>query len=397
MNNSTFGINFFSGSGHCLPILEDILANSNKSLKEVVENQLQILKQKELSGELKTPNILSKSYVQIFSDLLEKPPAEIQTQLESKVRINLVVSQPNRVNGKKEIINPVAKFADENNLPVFTPQKINLECQTFLDLSKNSSISIVAAFGQILSNQVLSATEFGFINWHPSLLPKYRGATPIQSALLDNKEVSGLSWINVVKSMDSGEILLQLETQVGKNQTFLDLIRCFSQLGSQTWALALLQKLIFTQLKASSNESLVSDVSLQNSGIISQNESEATFCKKIEKEDKFFTPTELTSQEVYSHFKALIEFPGICFVDDYFQQLVKIKFCRPLDPKTVNIFFLKEDKPNQVLFDYTNWLQIKSNGNLFTFLKTKDSYIQIDQVILENGKNIDFKGFIFGR
>lgn len=169
--------------------------------------------------------------------------AEIITNLLKKIKLELIVTQPDRINGKKIIQNPISEFAKNHNLKLEMPIKINSEIE---DLKQKYQLdsAIVASFGQILNSKVLNFPKFGIINWHPSLLPKYRGATPIQTTLLENQKISGLSWITMTKGMDSGPIWLQIPKTVEDSDTFQSFAEKMGKLGHETWALPIIANLI---------------------------------------------------------------------------------------------------------------------------------------------------------
>ena len=81
--------------------------------------------------------------------------------------------------------------------------------------------------------------KYGFVNWHPSKLPKYRGASPIQSVILNQETESALTWIQMIKEMDAGDIILQIPYQLDQTETFESLTNYNSQIGADTWAIIL--------------------------------------------------------------------------------------------------------------------------------------------------------------
>lgn len=167
---------------------------------------------------------------------------ELILELGKKIKMELVITQPDKLNGKKIIENPISQFAKSHNLQLEMPIKINSEIEE-IKQKYQLDCAIVASFGQILNSKVLNFPKF-IINWHPSLLPKYRGATPIQIALLENQKISGLSWIKMTKGMDSGPIWLQIPQIIQKSDTFETFADSMGKLGSQTWALPIIANLI---------------------------------------------------------------------------------------------------------------------------------------------------------
>ncbi|MGN0165143.1 MAG: methionyl-tRNA formyltransferase [Lachnospiraceae bacterium] len=133
----------------------------------------------------------------------------------------LAVTQPDRPKGrgKEMAMSDVKKVALEEDIPVYQPEKIkNPECVEYLKQFE-ADIIIVAAFGQILSKEILELTPHGCINVHASLLPKYRGAAPIQWAILDGEETTGVTIMQMDEGLDTGDIILKKEIRVAVDET----------------------------------------------------------------------------------------------------------------------------------------------------------------------------------
>lgn len=141
--------------------------------------------------------------------------------LDAGHEVAAVVTQPDRQKGRgREVqFSPVKEFALERGLPVLQPVKIK-EAQEVEKLRQlQADIFVVAAFGQILSEEILQMPRFGCINIHASLLPKYRGAAPIQWAVLNGDEKSGVTIQQMAKGLDTGDILFQSELLLDKKET----------------------------------------------------------------------------------------------------------------------------------------------------------------------------------
>ncbi len=133
-----------------------------------------------------------------------------------------VVTQPDRPKGRGEILtpSPVKVAAAEKSLLIFQPERIKkdlLITQALVKLAPD--VMIVVAFGQILPKEVLKIPRLGCINLHPSLLPKYRGAAPIQWALIHGEKETGVTTLQVGEGVDSGPILLHRTTDVDPEET----------------------------------------------------------------------------------------------------------------------------------------------------------------------------------
>ena len=130
-----------------------------------------------------------------------------------------VVTQPDRPKGRGQIkvASPIKNFAIENNIPLLQPANVNAENFIQLLLEKRPDYIIVVAFGQILREALLKVPKQFCINLHSSLLPKYRGAAPINRAIINGDARSGVTTMIMDKGMDTGDILLIRETSIDKD------------------------------------------------------------------------------------------------------------------------------------------------------------------------------------
>lgn len=133
----------------------------------------------------------------------------------------LVVTQPDKAKGrgKKLQYTPVKEKALEYNLPVAQPEKVREEAFMAELEQLNPDVIVVVAFGQILPERILNIPKFGCINVHASLLPAYRGAAPIQWAVIDGLEESGVTTMYMEKGLDTGDIICQSRLALAENET----------------------------------------------------------------------------------------------------------------------------------------------------------------------------------
>lgn len=150
--------------------------------------------------------------------------------------IVLVVSQPDKPVGRGNKITPppVAARARALGLPLAQPAKLRKN-QDFLEVLRSSGaeVAVTCAYGKILPQSVLDVPRFGFLNTHTSLLPKYRGAAPIQWALIDGEEVTGTTIMQTDAGMDTGDILLQESLTIQPEWTLTDLAQNLSTQASR--------------------------------------------------------------------------------------------------------------------------------------------------------------------
>ena len=146
-----------------------------------------------------------------------------------------VFTQPDKPKGRKMVMTPpdVKVCAEKLGIPVFQPSSMRSE-ETYNSLKElNPDVIVVAAYGQILPKAVLDLPKFGCVNIHGSLLPKYRGAAPIQQSVLNGEKVTGVTTMLMDVGLDTGDILLKAETEIGENETAGELFDRLAVLGGE--------------------------------------------------------------------------------------------------------------------------------------------------------------------
>lgn len=146
-----------------------------------------------------------------------------------------VFTQPDKPKGRGKLLAapPVKEFALEHGVPVFQPRTMrDGEAVRILE-ELQPELIVVTAFGKILPAEVLDFPKYGCINIHASLLPRYRGAAPIQWAVLNGETVTGVTSMQMDVGLDTGDMLLRRETPIGENMTAGELHDVLSQLGAQ--------------------------------------------------------------------------------------------------------------------------------------------------------------------
>ncbi len=160
--------------------------------------------------------------------------------------ITLAVTQPDRPRGRSgELLpSPVKVCALEHGIPVFQPRRIK-KPEAVEELRRyGADVYVVAAFGQILSQEILDIPRYGCLNIHASLLPKYRGAAPIQHVILDGEERTGVTIMQMDAGIDTGDMLYKKEIPIGDRDTYETLHDKLMELGGRAIveALALLEQ-----------------------------------------------------------------------------------------------------------------------------------------------------------
>ena len=189
--------------------------------------------------------------------------------LNSQHQVVGVVCQPDK-KGNRNKMTPcdVKTFALLNDIPVFDWANINEQQNVNTLKELNADVMVTAAYGQMLSQEVLDITKYGVINVHGSLLPHYRGASPIQSAIIDGQQSTGVTIVKSVLKMDAGPILAKVETPIANNDTADDLFLRLSVMGG---------KLMVKVLDDLQNDKIE---------FVPQDEQKVTFCKKIKAEQE---------------------------------------------------------------------------------------------------------------
>lgn len=155
------------------------------------------------------------------------------TAISERHQVIACVCQPDKAGARGKIeYSPVKKFALSHNIPLFQFEKISRDgVEILTDLAPD--IMVTAAYGQILSQQIIDIAKHGIINIHGSLLPKLRGAAPIQYAVLQGLQTTGITILNTVRKVDAGDIILQKSLDVLPYETNGELFERMSNLGAE--------------------------------------------------------------------------------------------------------------------------------------------------------------------
>jgi methionyl-tRNA formyltransferase len=211
----------------------------------------------------------------------------------SSYNILSVITQPDRPKGRgqKQVDSPIKKFALKNNLPVLQPATVNTQEFIASLLENRPDYIIVVAFGQILSEAFLKIPKQFCINLHSSLLPKYRGAAPINRAILNGDTRSGITTMIMDKGMDTGDILLVDETPIERNDNAQSLHDKLSEQGGEL--------VLETLSRLQKNDLLPTP---QNSDL-------ASYAPKLKKEESLID-WEMDAENIFNKIRGLSPWPG---------------------------------------------------------------------------------------
>ena len=197
--------------------------------------------------------------------------------------------KPNK-RGNKIQFSPVKEFALAHNIPVFQPENLKDEALYNELAALNPDISAVVAYGMMIPNNIIDLPKMGTINVHGSLLPKYRGAAPMQYSVLNGDETAGVTIMYVCEALDSGDIILKKEIPVGEDETFGELHDRLSVLGAEALVEAM------------------REIEAGTSTRTPQNSAEATFAPSIKKEECVIDWS-LPSAQVHNRVRGLSPIP----------------------------------------------------------------------------------------
>ena len=236
------------------------------------------------------------SFKIVFMGTPEFSLPTLEALIENKFNVVSVYTQPptKSKRGQKINVSPIEEFSKKNKINFKNPINLNSdeELKIFKELSPD--IVVVVAYGQIISKNFLNIAKFGFINIHASLLPKWRGAAPIQRAIMNGDKKIGVSIMKIEEKLDSGPVLASKEIELGQNATHGEIEKTLSVMGAN---------LLVENLKRLERD---------NSKFIGQVHSEATYAKKIDKDETKINWS-LDATKVLAHIHGLSPIPGAWF------------------------------------------------------------------------------------
>lgn len=276
--------------------------------------------------------------------------------LEGNINILAVITQPDKPAGRKNLLqkSPVKLAAEKLRLPIFQP----INKQELKKILKNytADFFVVIAYGMILDKEILELPKYYAINVHGSLLPKYRGASPIQESLLHGDSETGISVIKMDEKMDHGKILLIRRINIAENDNFETLSAKLSKISAEILP------------------HLLKDLEERKLTPIPQEENKASYCKKIQKSDGAISWNK-TAMEIKNMIRAYTPWPGT--YTEIKNKKIKILEAEILDEKLVLGKFIIDNKilkigtkkgillPKKIQLEGKNAVDIASfiNGN----------------------------------
>ena len=220
----------------------------------------------------------------------------LKSLLMSDHKILSIYTQPPKKKNRGQNISktPIHRFSIDNNIEVRCPENINSEHEINFIKKKNPDVIIVVAYGKILSAELLSLKNINFLNIHASLLPKWRGAAPIQRSIMNLDKETGISIMKIVPKLDEGPVMMKSKVSINKNTNAEKLSNELSHLAA---------RMIIESLSLIEKKKAV---------FIEQNKNEATYAEKIRKVESKIDWNQKASQ-IIAKVNALYPDPGCWF------------------------------------------------------------------------------------
>ncbi len=298
----------------------------------------------------------------VFFGTPEFAVPSLKALIEASFDIVGVVSTPDEPTGRNGRLTPppIKVFAQENGLRILQPATLkDLPAQAgdiFFDEFRklNPDICIIVAYGKIIPKRYLDVPKYGFVNIHPSLLPKYRGPSPIQSAILNGDTETGITLIKIDEEMDHGSIIASAKYQITNDKYYEDLEIEMAEIGA---------KLLIENLAKYLNGEIAPK---------KQEHERATYVKKFNREDGRIDWSK-SAEQILNQIRALNPNPGVWTI---------------LNGKTLNIFKAE-------IIDYDSQEKvIKEKSRLL--IRALDKYISPTLLQLEGKKVLPIKDFLNG-
>ncbi len=267
---------------------------------------------------------------------------------EAGFKISAVITKPDTKRGRKQLLTaPAVKiYAIQHGIKVIQPSKLKDSIDDIKQLGEN--IGVLVSYGKIVPDEIIDLFNPGIVNLHPSLLPRYRGPSPIESAILNGDAITGVSIMKLASAMDAGPVYKQVEYKLRGDETKPELYDKLARIGTE--------ELI----------KILPDIDNGSLFPVEQNENEAVYCQLLNKDSGRIEPDKLTAVEAERMVRAYIGFPKArVFVDD------------------VEIIITKS--------------HVTENNDSPLTIKCKDSsYLAIDELIPPSGRLMTSNAFMNG-
>ena len=288
-----------------------------------------------------------------------------------------VVTNPDKPKGRgmKMIASPVKEYALEKNLKIFQPIKIRTNLEFIEEIKKlNPDVICVVAYGKILPKEILEIPKLGCINVHASLLPKYRGAAPIQWAVLNGDKITGVTTMYMDEGMDTGDMILKEEVEIGKEETTGELWDRLSIMGGNL---------------------LVETLSQIEKGIAPREKQGEyfTIAPMLNKKMAEIDWNKQTAEKIYNLIKKIN--PIIEAYTFYNKKKIKFWKVKIIDEKEIEDI-LKQEIGKEKIESATPGDVLLEDSKKGLYIKAKDGILKVLEIQGENSKRMSAHDFLLG-
>ena len=287
----------------------------------------------------------------------------LQKLIESRHEVVAVVCQPDKPVGRKQILTPpeTKVLAKEHNIPVYQFRKIRIDGVEALK-NIDADIMVTAAYGQILSQEILDITKFGVYNVHASILPKYRGSSPIQWSLINGEKEIGVTILKTLAGLDNGPILLTKSLPISDADTVESLMQKLGELGADL---------------------MLDGLDMLESGkyeLKAQNEEEMTYFPMLKKENSNIDFSK-SSREVFNFVRGMAEWPVA--ITNVCGNIIKVYSATP-----VSYLAEREYQAGEV---------VCATSKLGLIVKCGEGFVRLNDIQPQNSKRMKDTDFLNGK
>lgn len=311
----------------------------------------------------------------VYMGTVEFAKKPLEKLLKTKNEIPLVITNEDKPYGRGKKLKPscIKEVALENRIEVLTPKSLKKEeGKILLERLKEISpdIIVVCAYGKILPKEIIEVAKYGTINIHGSLLPEYRGAAPIQRAVLDGKEKTGVTIMYIDEGLDTGDIILKEEVEIKKEDTTDTMFEKLSEIGSE-----LLIKAI---------EKIENGTAKRTK----QDDSIATYAEILKKEEAYIS-FEDTSKEILNKVRGMNgALTAKAIFENKVYKIYEIEIVEDNKIKEIE----KENNVSLTSLEPGKYLITKNN----IYVKSGDGVIELKKIQAPNKKKMSVHDFLLG-
>ena len=287
----------------------------------------------------------------VFFGTEEFSAISLQALINAGFEISAIITKPDSRKGRGQKLQAptVKKIGEKFEIPVLQPSKMS-EIVDFIENLPVRPIGVLVSFGRIIPQNIIELFDGGIVNVHPSLLPKYRGPSPIESAIFNGDKKTGVSIMSLSKEMDAGDVYIQEEFPLKGNETSLELYETCGKIGAE---------MLINHLPAIMSAKMTANP---------QNDSEATYCQLLKKSDAILNPETQTAEQAERQIRAFEIFPKS-----------KIQIGE-----------------NLLIVNSAKVVSENSNNSPLTIKFSDEKFLQIEKITAPSGKQMSAESYING-